>query len=47
MVRRDFDPGHNRGRALADVVVMPADGGGAITDIDVLRQRSGALVHTY
>ena len=39
MVRRNFNPGHDRGRVLADVAVMLADGGEAIADIDVLRHR--------
>ena len=43
MVRRNFNPGHDRGRVLADVAVMLADGGEAIADIDVLRHQSGVL----
>lgn len=43
MVRRNFHPGHDRGRVLADVAVMLADGGEAIADIDVLRHQSGML----
>ena len=37
MARRRFVPVHDRGRVLADVAVMLADGGEAIGDIDVLR----------
>nr|WP_238361458.1 IS1380 family transposase [Actinopolymorpha pittospori] len=43
MSRRDFDPGHDRGQVLVDVAVMLADGGEAITDIDVLRHQAGVL----
>ena len=43
MIRRNFVPGHDRGRVLADVAVMLADGGEAIADIDVLRHQSGVL----
>lgn len=43
MARRNFIPGHDRGRVLADVAVMLADGGEAIADIDVLRHQSGVL----
>ena len=43
MVQRNFHPGHDRGRVLADVAVMLADGGEAIADIDVLRHQSGML----
>jgi hypothetical protein len=43
MVRRNFHPGHDRGRVLADVAVMLADGGEAIADIDVLRHQSSVL----
>ncbi len=43
MVRRNFNPGHDRGRVLADVAVMLADGGEAIADIDVLRHQGGVL----
>jgi hypothetical protein len=43
MVRRNFVPGHDRGRVLADVAVMLADGGEAIADIDVLRHQAGVL----
>ncbi len=43
MARRNFVPGHDRGRVLADVAVMLADGGEAIADIDVLRHQCGVL----
>ncbi len=43
MTRRNFTPGHDRGRVLADVAVMLADGGEAIADIDVLRHQVGVL----
>ncbi|PIE26343.1 MAG: IS1380 family transposase, partial [Micrococcales bacterium] len=43
MVRRHFVPGHDRGRVLVDVAVMLADGGEAISDIDVLRHQAGVL----
>jgi hypothetical protein len=43
MARRSFTPGHDRGRVLADVAVMLADGGEAIGDIDVLRHQAGVL----
>ncbi|WP_235736804.1 IS1380 family transposase [Nocardioides alcanivorans] len=43
MIRRNFNPGHDRGRVLADVAVMLADGGEAIADIDVLRHQAGVL----
>jgi hypothetical protein len=43
MVRYNFAPGHDRGRVLADVAVMLADGGEAIADIDVLRHQVGVL----
>lgn len=43
MVRRNFNPGHDRGRVLSDVAVMLADGGEAIVDIDVLRHQSSVL----
>jgi hypothetical protein len=41
--RRNFIPVHDRGRVLADVAVMLADGGEAIADIDVLRHQAGVL----
>jgi hypothetical protein len=43
MVRGNFVPVHDRGRVLADVAVMLADGGEAIADIDVLRHQTGVL----
>jgi len=43
MARRNFVPGHDRGRVLSDVAVMLADGGEAIADIDVLRHQAGVL----
>lgn len=43
MTRRNFTPGHDRGRVLVDVAVMLADGGEAIADIDVLRHQAGVL----
>jgi len=43
MARRSFVPVHDRGRVLADVAVMLADGGEAIADIDVLRHQVGLL----
>jgi hypothetical protein len=43
MARRSFTPVHDRGRVLADVAVMLADGGEAIADIDVLRHQAGVL----
>jgi len=43
MVRRNFVAVHDRGRVLADVAVMLADGGEAIADIDVLRHQAGVL----
>lgn len=43
MTRRRLVPGHDRGRVLADVAVMLADGGEAIADIDVLRHQGGVL----
>ena len=36
-------PVHDRGRVLADVAVMLADGGEAIGDIEVLRHQAGVL----
>ncbi|GEP39209.1 hypothetical protein NPS01_28720 [Nocardioides psychrotolerans] len=41
--RCSFAPVHDRGRELVDVAVMIADGGEAITDIDVLRHQSSVL----
>lgn len=43
MARRNFVPGHDRGRVLSDIAVMLADGGEAIADIDVLRHQVGVL----
>ena len=43
MARRSFVPVHDRGRVLADVAVMLADGGEAIADIEVLRHQAGVL----
>lgn len=43
MTHRGFVPGHDRGRVLADVAVMLADGGEVVADIDVLRHQSGVL----
>ena len=43
MVRRSFVPVHDRGQVLADVAVMLADGGEAISDINVLRHQSQVL----
>lgn len=37
--RRDWWPVHDRGRVLADLAVMIADGGESIADIDVLRHQ--------
>jgi hypothetical protein len=39
MSRRGWRPGHDRGRVLVDLAVMIADGGEAISDIDVLRHQ--------
>ena len=43
MVRRSFVPVHDRGQVVADVAVMIADGGEAISDINVLRHQSQVL----
>ena len=43
MARRSLVPVHDRGRVLADVAVMLADGGEAIADLDVLRHQSQVL----
>lgn len=43
MARRGSVPVHDRGRVLADVAVMLADGGEAIADVDVLRHQSQVL----
>jgi hypothetical protein len=39
LARRGWWPGHDRGRVLADLAVMTADGDEAICDIDVLRHQ--------
>jgi hypothetical protein len=39
LARRGRWPGHDRGRVLADLAVLIADGGEAICDIDVLRHQ--------
>ncbi|GAA1740874.1 IS1380 family transposase [Luedemannella helvata] len=39
LTRREWWPGHDRGRVLTDLAVMIADGGEAICDIDVLRHQ--------
>lgn len=43
LARRGFTPVHDRGRVLADIAVLIADGGEAIADIDVLRHQSEVL----
>ena len=43
MARRSFVPVHDRGQVLTDVAVMLADGGEAISDINVLRHQSQVL----
>jgi hypothetical protein len=43
MRRRSFTPVHDRGRVLADVAVVLADGGEAIADIDVLGHQADVL----
>lgn len=44
MARRSFIPSvHDRGQVLTDVAVMLADGGEAISDIDVLRHQGQVL----
>ena len=43
MARRSLVPVHARGQVLTDVAVMLADGGEAISDINVLRHQSGVL----
>src|SRR3954447_5915166 len=40
LARTGVFPAHDRGRVLADLAVMIADGGEAICDIDVLRHQS-------
>jgi hypothetical protein len=39
LARRDFDPGHDRGRVLADLAVAVADGAMVIGDIVALRDQ--------
>jgi hypothetical protein len=43
LARRSFTPVHDRGRVLTDLAVMLADGGEAISDIDVLRHQAEVL----
>lgn len=43
MARASFVPVHDRGQVLVDVAVMLADGGEAISDIDVLRHQEDVL----
>ena len=44
MARRSFIPSvHDRGQVLTDVAVLLADGGEAISDIDVLRHQGQVL----
>lgn len=43
LARRSFTPVHDRGRVLVDLAVLLADGGEAISDIDVLRHQSQVL----
>lgn len=43
MARRSFVPVHARGQVLTDAAVMLADGGEAISDINVLRHQSQVL----
>lgn len=43
LTRRSFTPVHDRGRVLVDVAVMLADGGEAISDIEVLRHQAPVL----
>ena len=44
MARRSFVPVHARGQVLTDAAVMLADGGEAISDINVLRHQSQVLL---
>jgi hypothetical protein len=46
VARRGFVPGRDRGRVLADLAVMIADGGEAIADIDVLRHQARCSVRS-
>ncbi len=43
MARRGFSPTHDRGQVLADVAVLIAGGGEAISDINVLRHQGEVL----
>ncbi len=43
LARASFMPVHDRGRVLVDVAVLLADGGEAISDIDVLRHQAQVL----
>jgi len=43
LARRGFTPTHDRGQVLADVAVLIAGGGEAISDIDVLRHQREVL----
>lgn len=43
MARGSFVPVHDRGQVMVDVAVMLADGGEAISDIDVLRHQDDVL----
>lgn len=43
LAQRGFWPTHDRGRVLTDVAVMIADGGQAISDIEVLRHQADVL----
>ena len=43
LARRSFAPRHDRGQVVTDLAVMIADGGEAISDIDVLRHQSPLL----
>jgi hypothetical protein len=40
LCRRNFLPVHDRGQVWVDVATMLAAGGGAIADIDTLRQQA-------
>jgi hypothetical protein len=43
LARRGFTPRHDRGRVLVDLALLIADGGEAISDIEVLRHQSEVL----
>lgn len=43
MVRCSFVPVHDRGQVVTDLALMLADGGEAISDINVLRHQSQVL----